>query len=121
MSTERKITFKIIDDINVFVGTLEDFWVKYPEGRIKKIEYFKKGYSRRRRWRDIPDFVGLYQCSNLREIKSLPRIVKKKGGGYRTISEKILTPNLNLRVTLFNRRKEKKTFSVHDLYARTFR
>lgn len=121
MSTERKITFKIGDDLSIYVGSLEGFWEAYPNGRIKKIEYFKITNAGRRRWRDIPDFIGLYQCSNLKEIKSLPRIVKKHGGGYRTISEKILKPTSSLRVTLFNRLKEKKTYSCHDLYAKTFR
>lgn len=39
-------------------------------------------------WKDIPEFVGLYQISNYGRVKSLPRSVKN-GQGMRPIKERI--------------------------------
>lgn len=50
-------------------------------------------------WRDIPNYEGYYQASNLGRIKSLPRLVnmdyfKDNIDRYYTIKEKILKNSL---------------------------
>lgn len=42
------------------------------------------------RWKDIPNFEGLYQVSNLGRVKSLPRKVPSKKWGWMFIQERIL-------------------------------
>jgi hypothetical protein len=42
-------------------------------------------------WKDIPDYEGLYQASNLGRIKSIKRLVNSRHG-KKTIPEKILNP-----------------------------
>lgn len=48
-------------------------------------------------WKDIPDYEGLYQASNLGNIKSLQRTMPNSGayGKYFTVKEKILKPHLH--------------------------
>ena len=43
-------------------------------------------------WKDIPEYEGLYQVSNLGRIKSLDRIIKSgiSNSGYIKINGKIL-------------------------------
>lgn len=66
-------------------------------------------------WRDIPEYEGLYQVSNLGRVKNL--------NNFHTKMEKILKPTLHpkgyLRVALFKNRKP-KFFSVHRLVAVSF-
>lgn len=45
-------------------------------------------------WKDIKNFEGFYQISNLGRVKSLERKVKNKNG-YRTVKEKILCNYIN--------------------------
>lgn len=44
-------------------------------------------------WKDIVGFEGLYQVSNLGRVKSVERVVNRKGHGMR-VRERILKPNL---------------------------
>lgn len=41
-------------------------------------------------WRDIPNFEGLYQVSDLGNVKSLSKKVKRKSNGFLISNEKIL-------------------------------
>lgn len=77
-------------------------------------------------WKDIPNYEGLYQASNLGRIKSVKRYVNTYNGKakcLKLINENILKPNhtLNgyLKVSLSKNGKA-KTFLVHLLVARTF-
>lgn len=45
-------------------------------------------------WKDVKDFEGLYQVSNLGRVKSLPRFVRSKNNSKRHICGKILKPSL---------------------------
>lgn len=74
-------------------------------------------------WKDINEYEGLYQISNTGRVKSLERMAKIRWDGkYRTIPEKIKTPNCRsgyLRVGLSKDGKN-KIYSVHRLVAEAF-
>lgn len=71
------------------------------------IEYYKNlslenlfyidenGIVQEEEWRDIPNFVKLYQASNLGRIKSLSRICKHGYGGDKKIRERILSQSVS--------------------------
>ena len=74
-------------------------------------------------FKDIPDYEGLYQASNLGGIKSCFRKVSHKYSGYITCLERILKTNIDVNgyriVKLYNNNK-KKTFKVSLLVWDTF-
>ena len=75
-------------------------------------------------YKDIIGYEGLYQVSNLGNVKSLSRIVICKNGTIKIIKEKILKPyksysNGYLQVNLCNN-KNKKTKEIHKLLAISF-
>ena len=69
-------------------------------------------------WKDIEEYEGLYQISNLGRVKSLPKLYKRKYNSYYT-KEKILKNNLGkngyYRVNLSG-----KSFYIHRLVAEAF-
>jgi len=71
-------------------------------------------------WKDIPDYEGLYQASNLGRVKSLKREVYSYNG-YRIIKERILKFTIT-RYYYVSLRKYNKTkkFYVHQLIAMAF-
>jgi len=74
-------------------------------------------------FKDIPNFEGYYQISNLGNVKSLERKVKHSKGGLRIVKEKILKPTDDgkgyLRAMLQKQGKI-KLFQVHQLVAMAF-
>ena len=72
-------------------------------------------------WKDIPNYEGEYQVSNLGRIKSLSRQVNCNGG-YKLINERILRQSLNRDgYFIINLGKGKhKTKSIHQLVAIAF-
>jgi len=80
---------------------------------IWKIEEFK----------DIPNYEGIYQVSDLGRVKSLSRAFVKKGIIHHYLKEKILRLNINstryFSVVLYKNCK-KKSFQVHQLVAVVF-
>lgn len=79
-------------------------------------------------WKNIKNFEGLYQISNLGRVKSLQRYIKNKNqtgftGTYKLIQEKILKPKKDkkgyLCIELYNNGKS-KTFKIHRLVAQEF-
>ena len=74
-------------------------------------------------WRPIPNYEGLYEVSNLGNVRSLDRVVKGRPGTYARIKGKTLSPIKNgggyLRVNLCNKYGRKAVF-VHRLVAKAF-
>lgn len=76
-------------------------------------------------WKNIPNYEGLYQISNLGRIKTLERIVKIHHGYYKHIEEKIIdvskrTNNAGyLYINLWKNGKQ-KNFRIHRLVAEVF-
>ena len=74
-------------------------------------------------WKDIPDYEGLYQVSNLGRVKALKKEWLSHHTAILTHGEKIIKPYLNhngyLRVALSKDNKYHK-FPVHRLVANAF-
>lgn len=77
-------------------------------------------------WKDIDNYEGLYQVSNLGEVKSLARTVHDKNGKKKTFQERLLKPDVYktshsnyLRVTLCSENVTKR-YSIHRLVADSF-
>ena len=74
-------------------------------------------------WKDIPDYEGLYQVSNLGRVMGLDRFVDLKSGKKRFVKGRVLKPYLTGNkgdkycvVDLAN----KKSYKVHRLVAMAF-
>lgn len=76
-------------------------------------------------WKDIKDYEGLYQVSNLGRVKSLKRLnydINKKQNVY-IEKEMILKYSLNnkgYKMIKLQKNKQKKTIAIHRLVAQTF-
>lgn len=74
-------------------------------------------------WKDIKNYEGLYQVSNMGRIKSLKRIIKYKNGRNQVYNSKILKPlsykDKYLKIVLY-KNKIGKTFAIHRLVAQAF-
>lgn len=73
-------------------------------------------------WKDIEGYEGLYQVSNLGNVKSLSRVVKA-GSGFMTVKEKILTKYLDKNgyvVHCFCLNGKQKIKKAHRLVAEAF-
>ena len=75
-------------------------------------------------WKDIPDYEGLYQASNLGRIKSVERFVRHHAGGKQILSERILKSTNNgtgyFHVTLSHHNKQISKY-VHRLVIESFK
>ncbi|MCP4354353.1 MAG: hypothetical protein GY793_01730 [Proteobacteria bacterium] len=74
-------------------------------------------------FKDIPNYEGLYQISNLGRVKSLKRIsFSKRHNKYRTISERMLKQSISGRykIVALNNCGKLKSFRVHQLVAIKF-
>lgn len=73
-------------------------------------------------WKDIKDWEGLYQVSNLARVRSVERVVQF-GNRKRLVKSQILKPTLNkngyLSVTLCNGKITKRCY-IHRLVAEAF-
>jgi hypothetical protein len=75
-------------------------------------------------WKDVPNYEGFYQVSNLGRVKSLKRNVwMVRNNCFKTLNERILKTGLNtggyLTLTL-NKNKKQNSFTVHQLVAMVF-
>lgn len=69
-------------------------------------------------WKDIPEYEGLYQASNLGRVKSLERFRKGENGCLISVKERILKPSIKhngrYRIQLC-KQSIVKTYNVHRL------
>ena len=74
-------------------------------------------------WKDIPDFEGFYQVSNVGRVRSVDRVVTDKDGIMRKHKGRVLKVHLNTsgyeQVGLYNGNRYVK--SVHRLVLETFK
>ena len=74
-------------------------------------------------WKDIPNYEGRYQCSNLGRVKSLDRIIHAKDGLNYPLKGRIkknqLGSNGYLQTSL-NKEGSCKSFKIHQLVAICF-
>lgn len=99
-----------------------DIMEYYKNLQIENIYYFDDdGISQIEQWKDILDYVGIYQVSNLGRVKSIKRYVKCMGG-IRLVGEKIRKIQEDkdgyLTITLCN--DTKVIFKIHRLVAIAF-
>lgn len=75
-------------------------------------------------WKDIPNYEGLYQCSNLGRVKSLERFfIIPHSGGKKKVEEKILSYQYDLkkyRTLKLSKNNKSKRYKIHRLVAITF-
>jgi len=73
-------------------------------------------------WKDVVGYEGIYQVSNLGDVKSLPRLMQK-GKNIFTCKEKILKHNIKSNgysAVVLCLNKIKKTMGIHQLVAMAF-
>ena len=89
-----------------------------PQPLIWEVLYFMKEI-----FKDIPNYKGMYQVSNLGNVKSLERKVYSNNKLHYTQKEKILNKHISTRgyysVTL-SKNSKTKTRTIHQLVAITF-
>lgn len=73
-------------------------------------------------WKDISNYEGLYQVSNLGRVKSLERIIIRKNNKQLSIKEKILKPQnmKNYKFVRLSKNNETKQHFIHRLVAQAF-
>ena len=75
-------------------------------------------------WKDIPDFEGLYQVSNMGRVRSVDRVVTFKDGGMRKLKGKVLKSYLNnvgYELLKLSNDGRGNTKTVHRLVLETFK
>lgn len=74
-------------------------------------------------WRDVQEYEGLYQVSNLGRVKSLDRLVTKNDGIQLILKGKILKPNIdkgNYLSVMLSKNGVTKRMKIHRLVAIAF-
>ena len=74
-------------------------------------------------WKDIPEYEGLYQVSNLGNVKSLKRVVYQSNGHRQTVRERILKAGIDVYgylIVRLSKYGKLRTFTVHKLVAMVF-
>src|SRR5699024_5648926 len=76
-------------------------------------------------WKDIPDFKGSYQVSNMGRVRSVDRVVTYKDGRVRKYKGKVRKPHVNktrgYEQVILNNDNEVTTKRVHRLVLETFK
>lgn len=87
-------------------------------------EQFTKEELETEIWKDVPDWVGLYQISNLGRVKSLSRTVPHAYSNKLTITERILKANVDktsgCSMVAFSRNGTIQTRTIHQLVLLSF-
>lgn len=74
-------------------------------------------------WKDIPEYEGFYQVSNLGRVKSVKRKIKIRAGVYVTLKELFLKPSVDgggYYQVILNKKSKRKTIKVHKLVSMAF-
>jgi len=75
-------------------------------------------------WKDIKEYEGLYQVSNLGRIKSMEKKSIGKSNSLRILTEKILKCNVDAKgykfISLWKNGEKKRIVKIHKLVAETF-
>ena len=75
-------------------------------------------------WVNIKGYEGAYQVSNLGNVRSVDREILMSHGGIKFLEGKMLKLNEDnlgyLRVNLYDKKKNKKTWRVHQLVGINF-
>tara|TARA_R110000803_G_scaffold27719_2_gene64600 strand:- start:325 stop:702 length:378 start_codon:yes stop_codon:yes gene_type:complete len=74
-------------------------------------------------FKDIPNYEGCYQVSNLGRVKSLKRLVKHPSGSLKVVNSRILkliNHGQGYMMVNLNRKNKSKTMKVHQLVAMAF-
>lgn len=72
-------------------------------------------------WKDIKGYEGLYQVSNLGNVKSLDRTITRKNGISQHINEKLLSKWIGEYVyVILYKNGLGKTYTIHSLVAEAF-
>lgn len=75
-------------------------------------------------WKDVSGYEGIYQVSDLGNVKSLERYVNSKCGSIRIVRERILKPGVDSRGYLnvvLSKNGKAKTRTVHQLECESFK
>ena len=83
-----------------------------------------KNTDKQEQWRDIPNYEGMYQVSNLGRVRSLDRETPDKRGHMRRIKGGIKTPTPDKRgyqyLILYKGHRQPERIQVHQLVAMAF-
>lgn len=74
-------------------------------------------------WKDVINYEGIYQVSDIGRVKCLKRKAKVRGGGYRTVPENIKTNTLGKNGYCYiglSYDGNTKYYSIHNLMGRAF-
>lgn len=71
-------------------------------------------------WRDIPNYEGLYQVSNLGRVRSVTHTVRAGKNKQRTVNGKVITPWKTSHGYLHVSLGRNKKVSIHRLVAKAF-
>lgn len=74
-------------------------------------------------WKDIPGYEGLYQVSNMGEVKSLARVIERRGNTPMRLQERILRRRINRKgyaIVALCKESEMWNRTVHRIVAQTF-
>ncbi|MCF8703308.1 NUMOD4 motif-containing HNH endonuclease [Corynebacterium pseudokroppenstedtii] len=76
------------------------------------------------RWRPVIDYEGIYEVSDLGNVRSVDRVVTRSDGRVRSFPSKLLSPGLSGRwkrpLVVFSKNGKPTTFWVHRLVAEAF-
>lgn len=74
-------------------------------------------------WKDVIGYEGIYQVSDLGNVRSLDRIINYSNGGKRLLKGRILKPGINsvgYYIVGLHKNRNQKTNQVHQLVAESF-
>ena len=74
-------------------------------------------------WKDVKNYEGFYKVSNLGNVMSVERYVKRSRGGVQILRGRILKPRMTAKYGSVNLSKEgkQKSFYIHSLVIENFK